>query len=168
MMMNDYGINSDDIQWPQSKPWMPSSYLRMPKNIMNNQKFDLTWLKPKERNITHFNLINFSLHLPCLRNHTKWWRMTSEPTWMASKGPKADHDHTCGCPKKFWMSVKYFMGEDVHNLTQLFSPVTMLAEWFKMMTNNWGTNSDNIQWPQSKSWMSPSYLGMPQKIVNVP
>ena len=94
--------------------------------------------------------------------------MTSEPTWMASNGPKADHDHTFRCPKKFWMSVKYFMGEDAHNLTQLFPPITMLAEWYKMMMINCGTNSDNIQWPQSKSWMSPSYLGMPQKIVQWP
>ena len=44
MMTNDYGTNSDDIQWPKSKPWMPPSYLLMPKEIMNNQSFDLTYV----------------------------------------------------------------------------------------------------------------------------
>ena len=43
-MTNDYGTNSDDIQWPKSKPWMPPSYLLMPKEIMNNQSFDLTYV----------------------------------------------------------------------------------------------------------------------------
>ena len=58
---------------------------------------------------------NCSFQLWCLRNDTKWWRITAEPTQITFNGPKANHGcpyHTWECPQKLWMSLRCLTGQD--------------------------------------------------------
>ena len=73
-------------------------------------------------------------------------------------------------PRKFHrkMAWKWLSPFGNWDLAKFSAKITVVAESYQMMMNDYSTNWDDIEWPQSRLWMPPQYLWMPPKFMNGP